>query len=308
MKGKTMRTLVAGGTGVLGRRTLPKLIAAGHEVVAVSRRPESDDALRAAGAAPIRFDVFDRGAVTAAASRMDAVVNLATSIPSAPRALRMKAWEGNDRLRRDASRVLAEAAIHAGARFVQESFAPTYADHGSAWITENQQLDPVAQTRSVPEAEASAELVTSKGGAGVVLRFGMFYGAGSPDTRSWLESAARGRLMLPGPGHRYTTMVYVDDAAAAVVAALEVPAGCYNVVEDQPMTRDEHAAVLADLLGRRRVKLLPALLGRLPVLSVVARSHRISNKRLREVSDWRPTAPSVRQGWRMVMDEIAHAQ
>lgn len=113
--------------------------------------------------------------------------------------------------------------------------------------------------------------------------------------------------MLPGPGDRYTTMVHVDDAAAAVVAALDVPAGCYNVVEDQPMTGDEHAAVLAGLLGRRRLKLLPALLGRVPVLGVLARSHRVSNERLRAASDWRPTAPTVREGWKMIVEELARA-
>lgn len=186
-----MRILVAGGTGVLGRRTVPRLIATGHEVVAVSRRLESDDALRAMGAVPVRLDVFDRDAAMSTARDVGAVVNLATSIPSPPGALRLKAWEGNDRLRRHASRILAEVAIHAGARLVQESFAPTYRDHGSDWITEDHPLDPVAQTRSVADAEASARLVTSKGGTGVVLRFGLFYDAGSPRPAACLRPLRR---------------------------------------------------------------------------------------------------------------------
>lgn len=299
-----MRILLAGGTGVLGRSAVPRLVGAGHEVVAVSRRPESQRALRAAGAAPVTLDVFDREGVVAAARGMDAVVNLATSIPSPPAALRSTAWAANHRLRRGASRVLAEAAIHAGARFVQESFAPTYRDHGSQWITEGHPLDPVAQTSSVPDAEASAQLVTSQGSAGVVLRFGLFYGAGSADVRSMLAAARKGLLVLPGPADRYTSMVYVDDAASAVVAALELPAGSYNVVEDEPMTVGEHARVLAGLLGRRRLRLLPAVVGRLPVLRPVARSHRISNQRLRRASDWRPTEPSAREGWTRIVQEL----
>lgn len=299
-----MRVLVAGGTGVLGRSAVPKLVAAGHDVVAVSRRPEADDTLRAAGAVPIRLDVFDRAAA-ASARGMDAVLNLATSVPPPPAALRLKAWRHHERLRREASRVLAEAAVNAGARFVQESFAPTYRDGGSEWITEDHPLDPVAQTRSVVDAEASAQLVTSNGLAGVALRFGLFYGAVSADTRSWLAAAKKGWLMLPGPGDRYSSMIYVDDAATAVVAALNLPAGRYNVVEDQPVTLDEHARILAALLGRPRLKLMPAALGRVPVLRVLARSHRISNQRLRQHSGWKPTAPSVREGYAMTLEELA---
>lgn len=302
-----MHILLAGATGVLGRRTVPALIAAGHEVVAVSRRPESDDALGRAGATPIRLDVFDRGAAEAAARDVDAVVNLATRIPSAPAALRRRSWRDNDRLRRDASRVLADAAIGAGARLVQESFAPTYADNGSAWISEDHPLDPTFQTVTVVDAEASADRVTDRGGVGVVLRFGLFYGAESPDTSVWLRDAAKGRFMLPGPPERYTTMTYVDDAAAAVVAALILPAGRYNAVEDEPMTRADHAAVLADVLGRQEVKLLPAALGRLPALRAIVRSHRISNQRLRDASDWRPVAPSARDGWKLIVEEIERA-
>ncbi len=205
----------------------------------------------------------------------------------------------------DASRNLAEAAIRVGARFIQESFAPTYADHGAAWIAESHPLDAVAQTATVPAAEASAELVVDKGGAGVSLRFGLFYGAASDHTRLMLSAAAKGLLPLPGPAERYTSMVYVEDAAAAVVAALTLPVGLYNVVEDDPLTLGEHAAVLGAQLGRKPLKLLPATVGRVPTMRILARSHRISNAKLREASNWRPAAPSVREGWEMVLQEVA---
>lgn len=300
-----MRILVVGGSGVLGRRTLPRLLAAGHQVTAVARRPESAAHLRSAGVEPIALDVFDAGAATVAAKGMDAVVNIATRIPSPPAAARLAAWRDNDRLRRDASRALAEAAVATGARFIQESFAPTYRDNAAEWIREGQPLDPVAQTRTVPDAEASADHVTASGGTGVVLRFGLFYDSGSADMRRWLDAAAKGVLMLPGPGDRYSSMIYVDDAASAVVAALDLPAGRYNVVEDEPLTRTEHAQVLAGLLDRSRIRPLPAAAARLPVLQALARSHRISNAKLRTAIGWTPTAPSVREGWKMVLADIA---
>ena len=59
-----MQILVTGATGVLGRRVVPLLVAAGHDVTAVARGHA--DALRAAGAAPIELDLFARGAVARA--------------------------------------------------------------------------------------------------------------------------------------------------------------------------------------------------------------------------------------------------
>lgn len=298
-----MRVLLAGATGILGRSTVPRLVEAGHDVVAVSRRPERDATLEAAGATPVRLDLFDREAVARRAAATDAVVNLATHIPPMPAMLRSRAWRENDRLRADASRILADAALRAGGRLVQESFAPAYRDGGSGWITEEHPIEAGANTRTVPDAEASAQLVTDRGGTGVVLRFGLLYGPGRRQSQAWLDAAARGRLMLPGPADRYTTMVHVSDAATAVLAALRVPPGAYNVVEDEPLTRETHAAVLAELLGRERLRPLPAWLGRLPVLRAIARSQRISNARLRRASDWRPAAPSVREGWRLILGE-----
>ncbi len=297
-----MRVLVAGATGVLGTATVPRLVAAGHDVVAVSRREEADAALRESGAVPVRVDLFDVAGVARAATGVDAVVNLATHIPAPPAALRQRAWRINDRLRSEASGVLADAAIRHGVRFVQESFAPTYRGHGDTWITEDHPLDPVAQTRTVPVAESHAQRVTEAGGAGVVLRFGLFYSASSAD--GWLDAAAKGRLMLPGPPDHYSSMVHVADAASAVVAALTAPAGTYNVVEDEPMTRGEHAAVLGEVLGRGPLKPLPTAVARIPVLRVLSRSHRISNRRLRAATDWRPQVPSVREGWRHVVARL----
>lgn len=70
----------------------------------------------------------------------------------------------------------------------------------------------------------------------MILRFAFFSGGDSLDPGAWLEGVAKGRLLLPGPVERCMSLVHVDDAAAAMVAALALPAWCYNVVEDEPMT------------------------------------------------------------------------
>ena len=130
-----MRVFVAGATGVLGRRAVARLVAAGHQVTGVARSPEKGAVLEALGARPVRLDLFDADAVRTAVVGHDAVVNVATKIPPVARMARMSAWDENERIRREASANLVDGAIAAGATvFVQESLAFLYGDHGDDWI------------------------------------------------------------------------------------------------------------------------------------------------------------------------------
>ncbi len=61
-----MRIFVAGATGVIGRRVVPLLMAAGHRVTAVARTPEKRAALERVGAASLQVDLFAPGAVRGA--------------------------------------------------------------------------------------------------------------------------------------------------------------------------------------------------------------------------------------------------
>ena len=184
-----MKILVTGATGVIGSRAIPMLLAAGHEVTAASRSAQADARLAQAGATRIALDLFDRQAVERVVSGHDAVINLATHMPkSSFAALQPGAWAQNDRIRRDASACLVEAAIGAGARlFIQESFAPVYPDCGEAWIGETVPIAPVRYNRTVADAEQSAQRFTRAGRVGIVLRFAAFYG---PDSFQMTDFAA----------------------------------------------------------------------------------------------------------------------
>jgi 2-alkyl-3-oxoalkanoate reductase len=128
-----MRVFVTGATGVVGRRAVPLLVAAGHAVTAVGRSQPKRDALRAAGATPVDVDLFDAAALRRAVAGHEAVVNLATHIPPSSTAMLLPwAWRENDRVRREGSATLAGAARAEGvSRLVQESFAPVKEDGGS---------------------------------------------------------------------------------------------------------------------------------------------------------------------------------
>lgn len=299
-----MRIFVAGGTGVLGGRVVPALVDAGHEVTAVARSVPTAERLRAQGATPRPVDLFDRAAVMAAVHGSHAVLNLATAIPPASRMLRPSAWATTDRLRTEASRNLVDAALETGAqRYVQEALAFVYPDRGDDWIDEGTPLASPAYTRSVLEAEAQARRFDASGGTGIALRFGLFYCADSAQTRQLVAMARNGWLALPGRGAAFRSWVHVDDAGSAVVAALDAPGGAYNVVEDDPLTNDGHTALLGEILGRR-VRRPPTWLAVGP-LRLQTRSLRVSNRRLREATGWRPVRPSLREGWAEVLRHLA---
>jgi nucleoside-diphosphate-sugar epimerase len=301
-----MKTLLTGATGVIGRRTVPLLVAHGHQVTAVGRTTEKRAQLERAGATPIELDLFDQQAAERAMAGHDVVINLATHIPPVPSAMRRRAWRENDRIRREASAVLTRAAAAARvARFIQESFAPMYAAAGDAWIDERSPVDPAPYNRSSLDAERHTDGFTALGGAGVVLRFAYFLGPDSTLLPDLLRLLRRGWFGMPGRGDAFLSAVTHDDAAAAVVAALRAPAGTYNVADDEPLRRRDFADALADAFGRKRPRLMPAILSRIggSIMSLLSRSQRIANRKLREATGWAPAMPSMREGWRRIAAE-----
>ncbi|MCB1006795.1 MAG: NAD(P)H-binding protein, partial [Acidimicrobiales bacterium] len=234
------RVLVAGATGVVGLPAVRALVAGGHEVTGVARSAAKADRLRAEGAHPVAVDLFDPVAVKDAAAGHDVVVNLATHVPPTSKAWRAGAWAENERLRTEASTILADAALAVGAtRFVQEALAFAYADHGDAWIDEDEPLDPPEGLDGVRTAEANARRVTDAGGTGVVLRFGNFYGPTAAHTRDQWRLARRRISSTLGPLDAPWSVIHTDDAGTAVAAALSAPPGPYHVVDDEPLRRRE---------------------------------------------------------------------
>jgi nucleoside-diphosphate-sugar epimerase len=297
---------VTGATGVLGRATIPQLIAAGYRVRALSRSAENDDAIHAMGAEPVRGNLFDVDALERSMSGSNAVMHLATHIPPSSQTRNRQAWRTNDRLRAEGTRNLVDAALSTGANvFVYPSFAFVYPDSGEAWIdAASTATDPVEIVKSTIAAEAEVARFASTDGdsarRGVALRLGGLYGPDLPSTKEQLGLARRGIAPLPA-GDGYIPVLWIDDAASALVAAVErAPSGLYDVVDDEPLRQREFVEALARAVGRRRllapprwaVGLLAGDAGR-----ALSRSQRISNRRFREATGWEPAVPSAREGF-----------
>ncbi|MEP7112751.1 MAG: NAD(P)H-binding protein [Ilumatobacteraceae bacterium] len=287
------KVFVTGGSGVLGRRLVPRLVEAGHQVTAVARSEEKARTLRVVGATPTEVDLFDRSALRVALAGHDCVVQMATNIPTGPAATDPSAWRVNDSLRRVAAPAIAGAATDVGVgRYIQESITFPYVDGSDKWVDEEYERSYNSATDSVAAAEAAAAGVTNAGGVGIVLRFAMFMAPDSAHTASLYCAAQRGLFGLVGDLEGYVSFIHMNDAAAAVVAALAVPAGTYNVAEPDPVRRSEHRRALAGAVDRSQLEPIPAPSGGSGT-NILARSHRISSQRLRDVSSWTPTVHCV---------------
>ena len=286
----SLRVFVAGATGVLGRRVVPALLAAGHDVTANVRNPGARERAEQSGARAATVDLFDRDSTRRLGDEHDAVVNVATSIPTGMRAGRRSAWAMNDRLRTEASANLADAVARTGGGYVGESITFTYLDGGDDWIDESSEHSYFWGNESCRDAEAAAASVTHAGGHGVALRFAMFFADDSAHLKMLRAIAGRGAFPMPGRLDGYMSWVHVDDAASAVVAALDAPPGIYNVAEPDPVRRRDHAEAMASALGRRRVRALPQPILRLGGAGVMslARSQRISSAALTAATGWQP--------------------
>jgi nucleoside-diphosphate-sugar epimerase len=280
------RIAITGSTGVIGSRSVAQLTAAGHRVTGVTRSAGGCELLEGLGAHAVEADVFDEASLRRAFDGAEAVVNLLTHIPSIARMGDASAWDENDRLRTEASAAIARAATAVGAqRLVQESIAFVYADGGDAWLDEDAPAVGGGVTTTALTAERNARELFD--GDTVVLRFGLFMGPDSGFTVAALESARDGESSAVGPPGAFRPTVWLDDAAAAITAALRAPPGTYNVADADPLTNAEVDAALAAAVG------LDALRPHAPPDGPLARSQRVSSRRLREATGW---APRMRAG------------
>ncbi|MEV0383655.1 NAD(P)-dependent oxidoreductase [Nonomuraea sp. NPDC050643] len=296
-----MRVFVAGGTGAIGGHAIPALLEAGHEVTALARTPDKAAALKAQGARPVKASLFDREALTPVLAGHDAVVNLATAIPSMDRFMNAEALRTAYRVRSEGSAALADAALAAGVgRMVQESVSMVYHDQGAAWIDEGSPVDDYPMTRGNFAAEASARrFARTGGGAGVVLRFGWFYGPGAAHSEQLFAMARHHVGMVLGRPGGYVSSIHMADAGSAVAAALEAPAGTYNVVDDEPLTKRAYSFALSQAAGATAWVRGPGRAAYLfgDRLTSLTRSLRVANGRFRAAAGWAPRHRSAREGW-----------
>ncbi|MDQ3725726.1 MAG: NAD(P)-dependent oxidoreductase [Actinomycetota bacterium] len=297
-----MRVFVAGATGAIGRPVVRQLAAAGHDVVGMTRREERAAQIREVGAEAVVCDAFDaeglRDAVVAA--RPEVVVHLLTALPQ--RYDRKSDWlEPTNRIRREGTRNLVEAAVAAGARrMVAESIAFVYRQEGGWTKGEEEAIeDRAGPGVAVADLERQVRETDLEG---LVLRYGWFYGPGTYFDRGGQEAeqVEKRRFPIVGKGTGTFSFVSTEDAAAATVAALEKGrAGqAYNIVDDEPVRWADYLDALAAELAVRRPRRVPTwMLRAIPYLhTLMTTSMRVSNAKARRELGWAPVVSTYREG------------
>jgi nucleoside-diphosphate-sugar epimerase len=315
-----MKVFVAGASGALGAQLVPRLVAAGHEVVGMTRTPSKQDGLRALGAEPVVADALDSEAVARVVGEAEpeVIVHQLTALSGTLSASDMRHPERSaavimtNRLRTEATDHLLAAGRAVGARrFVAQSYgAWRFARTGGPVQTEADPLDPdpPAAFRSVVAAILYLEkaVTTIEWGEGLALRYGGFYGPGtsmSSDPDAVMAGPIRKRRFpLIGDGGGVWSFIHIEDAAAATVAAIERgQPGVYNVVDDEPAPVREWLPVLASALGAKPPRRIPRWLSRLVAGEVTTASmtdvRGASNAKAKRELGWQLRYPSWRLGF-----------
>ena len=251
---------MAGGSGVLGRRLVPQLVARGHQVTATTTGRAKLGLLEQLGAEGVVMDGLDAAAVgeAVAAAKPDVVVNQMTALSEAHAGkpnLRKpdRFFAGTNRLRSEGNDHLLAAADATGvSHFVAQGHASMNGVRTGGWVkTEEDPLEPLEGTKAVNHME---DAVVAAGGA--VLRYGGFYGPGANDDQ--VELVRKRMFPLIGGGTGYFSWVHVDDAASATVLAVEQQAkGVFNIVDDEPAPVSEWLPYLAECVGAKPPRRIP---------------------------------------------------
>lgn len=303
-----MNVFVTGATGILGKAVIPILRASGHQVYALSRSEKNAVMIRELDAEPIIADLFDSASLSRAlaSAKATAIVHLATKIPPTARMGKVTSWHENNHIRRDGTRALVDAALTTGVQtFIYPSFYYVYPDRGNQWIdAETTPIQSHVIQQATIDAEQEVARFTAAQHHGIVLRMGNLYGPETPSALEQFQMAQKGFAALPGLGDAYLAYIWTEDAARAIVIALgEVPAGIYDIVDNEPLTRDAFATALAQSVGKRRLLRIPNGVMKLltgSAANMVNRSQRVSNRRFQELTTWKPAVPNAREGWTLI--------
>jgi nucleoside-diphosphate-sugar epimerase len=306
-----MKVFVAGGTGAVGKRLVPQLVAAGHEVVATTRSSKGTETLRALGAEPVIADGLDESSMTEAvdAAQPEVVIHEMTALGGQSDLRHFDRWFATtNELRTRGTDYLIRAAQRVGARrLIAQSYTGwNNIREGGAIKDESDPLDPdpVKEMRESLAAIRHVEQVVpaADGLEGVVLRYGSLYGPGTSVTTEFPELLRKRRFPIVGDGGGVWSFIHVDDAAAATVAALDRGApGIYNVVDDDPAPAREWMPFLAEQVGAKPPWRVPTWLGRIAAgavaVSWMTRIRGSSNAKARRELGWEPRYPSWREGF-----------
>lgn len=282
-----MRIFITGGTGLIGSAVVAELIEHGHDAVVLARSDASADAVRAAGAEPLRGDLSDLDTLRTAAAEADGVIHLAfdndfTSSDAIARAIAQEA-----------------AAVGAMSETLRGSDRPLLTVAGTPAVPGRASTEDDPQPASGPVAGRAItvqSVLGLEGARGIAVRMPRtVHNNGTGGFAGLLTRMARqtGVVGYPGDGTQRWPAVHALDAAAVFRLALELaPAGtAWHAVDDEGVAVRDTAEVIGRRLGLPVRSLPVESFG--PLGAAFATDQPSTSIITREALGWEPTHQSL---------------
>jgi nucleoside-diphosphate-sugar epimerase len=310
-----VRVFLAGATGAIGKQLVPRLVAAGHEVVGTTRSESKRRAVEEMGAKAVVVDALDADQVgdVVVEAKPEVIIHELTAIGSFDIRNFDRSFALTNRLRIEGTDNLLAAGRAVGVkRFIAQSYtAWPYARSGGPVKDEEDPLDPTPARNMRESLNAIRHVETAVTGAdwtkGIALRYGGFYGPGTSlysGGEQW-EQVRKRKFPVIGDGGGIWSFVHVADAAdAAEATAIAVDRGrrgIYNIVDDDPAPVADWLPALAEKIGAAKPLRVPKLIGRLAAGQVgvlmMTEIRGASNAKAKRELGWQPRHPSWREGF-----------
>jgi len=295
-----MRVLVTGATGFVGGGIVRALLADGHEVHGLVRRPGATSALQRDGVITHAGDMREPATYVPLVGQVDSVVQ-AAQLSTSGRVTRARAAQVFA-AEHSMTAALAQACLDQGRRLLYTGGCFDWGDHGDEWITEETVLSPSPMGEGHAREALLLQRMHAERGLDVVrLNPGFVYGPGGLLRSAFVDQARKGRLRCIGTGSNWWSCVHVDDLGRAYAAALTGarPGSYYAVADSDPIRLRDLTDVVTDAMklpraGSGPVWLVGLFTGR-PLVASLVTSFRVDASRIRTELGWQPGHPSFRE-------------
>lgn len=301
---------LTGATGVIGKRVVQLLLEAGFSVTGLSRSQENTRLLEKMGAKSKQTSLFNVDELINATRNFDVIVHLATAIPTAAIPKKPHHWALNDKIRIDGTMALLEAAkTNRVPCFIQQSITRIYGDRNGNEVNADSSVDENLpfMLRSAVKME---KLVKNEEQLDhIILRFGQFYSPDSISTQHLIDKIRKRNMPVIGKGNYFWNYIHVDDAARAVVYALQrfktLKNRTVNFTDFEPVRAKKALDESARLTNSKSPYQIPVFLSRMILSNDLYKAITASYKVVQDdiIQDWKPVYKNFSVGMEKIIEQ-----
>jgi nucleoside-diphosphate-sugar epimerase len=240
--------LVTGASGTIGRRLVPALVAAGHQVRAMTRSDTAAQTAAAAGAEPVHGDVTDPASLSVAVRGCEVVIHAAGQMGTSPAVEPFLPVNltGTQNMLTAAAEAQVRRFIYLGAAMSLLGSPRPITGADESWPLQQPRCSGYAASKT--RADQAVQAANSTQMATVVIRPGWVWGtADDPQAASFIQAVRAGHMRLIDGGQHRIVATHIDNLIRAIGLAIGHGAdGCaYYVFDDGSTTvRDFLAGLL----------------------------------------------------------------